>query len=61
MSNRKYESATHQAFVNAKATRISIATLIWPPLDTVVDPAPELVHRETNALAYCNDLDGQIN
>jgi isopenicillin N synthase-like dioxygenase len=38
--------------VNEKATRMSIATPFGPPLETVVSPAPELVHRETNAPAY---------
>ena len=52
MSNGKYKSVLHRAFVNQKATRISIATVIGPPLDTVVGPAPELIHHETNAPAY---------
>jgi isopenicillin N synthase-like dioxygenase len=49
MSNGKYKSIVHRAFVNKKAARISMATVIGPPLDTVVGPVPELVNRETNA------------
>jgi isopenicillin N synthase-like dioxygenase len=52
MSNGKYRSVVHRAFVNEKATRISIATVYGPSLDTVVGPVPELVHRETNPAAY---------
>jgi isopenicillin N synthase-like dioxygenase len=52
MSNGKYKSAVHRAFVNEKATRMSIAAFFTPSLDTVVSPAPELLHRETNAPAF---------
>ncbi|XP_059448280.1 2-oxoglutarate-dependent dioxygenase 19-like [Corylus avellana] len=52
MSNGKYKSVVHRAFVNEKATRISMATIIGPPLDSVVGPAREFVHRENNAPAY---------
>ncbi|XP_059446460.1 2-oxoglutarate-dependent dioxygenase 19-like [Corylus avellana] len=52
MSNGKYKSVMHRAFVNEKATRISVATNFGPPLEMVVNPAPELVHPETNAPAY---------
>ncbi|XP_059446456.1 2-oxoglutarate-dependent dioxygenase 19-like [Corylus avellana] len=52
MSNGKYKSVVHRVFVNEKATRISIVTPFGPSLETVVSPAPELVHRETNAPAY---------
>ncbi|KAG6711029.1 hypothetical protein I3842_05G033100 [Carya illinoinensis] len=47
MSNGKYECAVHRATVNEKATRMSIAMLFGPALETVVGPAPELVDNET--------------
>jgi isopenicillin N synthase-like dioxygenase len=31
---------------------MSIAAFFTPSLDTVVSPAPELLHRETNAPAF---------
>lgn len=52
VSNGKYKSVLHRATVNEKATRISIATVYAPSLDTVVSPAPELVNLETNPPAF---------
>ncbi|XP_035540584.1 protein DMR6-LIKE OXYGENASE 2-like isoform X3 [Juglans regia] len=52
MSNGKYECAVHRATVNGKATRMSIAMLFGPALETVVGPAPELVDNETNPPAF---------
>ncbi|KAF5448454.1 hypothetical protein F2P56_028989, partial [Juglans regia] len=52
VSNGRYKSILHRATVNEKATRISIATVYGPSLDTVVSPAPELVNLETNPPAF---------
>ncbi|GFY89426.1 hypothetical protein Acr_06g0013660 [Actinidia rufa] len=46
LSNGKYKSIRHRAIVNNKATRISLAVVHGPSLDTVVSPAPELVESE---------------
>ncbi|KAI9201529.1 hypothetical protein LWI28_024880 [Acer negundo] len=35
-----------------KATRLSILASLGPPLDKVVAPAPELLHRENRPPAY---------
>ena len=43
LSNGKYKSVVHRAIVNDDATRISLAFVNGPCLDTVVRPAPELV------------------
>ncbi|KAJ1396087.1 Oxoglutarate/iron-dependent dioxygenase [Sesbania bispinosa] len=51
LTNGKYKSVVHRAVVNKKAARISVGTAHGPPLDTVVSPAPELVH-EDNPPAY---------
>lgn len=42
----------HQASVNSKAARISIAVPHWPSLDTLVGPAPELLEREGKPPIY---------
>ncbi|KAK0577251.1 hypothetical protein LWI29_030243 [Acer saccharum] len=52
LSNGKYKSVLHRALVNGGATRVSIATAHGPPLQKVVVPAPELVHRENRPPAY---------
>ncbi|KAK2659832.1 hypothetical protein Ddye_006365 [Dipteronia dyeriana] len=52
LSNGKYKSVLHRAVVNGKATRLSILTSHGPPLDKVVAPAPELLHRENRPSAY---------
>ena len=51
MTNGKYKSVIHRALVNNKTTRISVASPCGPSLDTVVNPAPELVSK-TNPAAY---------
>ncbi|MED6106569.1 hypothetical protein PIB30_005553 [Stylosanthes scabra] len=52
VSNGKYKSVLHRAVVSNKATRISVATVIAPSMDTVVEPASELIDNETNPAAY---------
>ncbi|XP_012069171.2 protein DMR6-LIKE OXYGENASE 2, partial [Jatropha curcas] len=52
VSNGKYKSVLHRAVVNNKVTRISIATVQGPSLDSVVSPAPELLDSERNAPNY---------
>ncbi|KAK0577689.1 hypothetical protein LWI29_037107 [Acer saccharum] len=52
LSNGEYKSVLHRATVNEKATRVSIAIAHGPPLQKVVVPAPELVHRENRPPAY---------
>ncbi|RYR18755.1 hypothetical protein Ahy_B03g063360 isoform B [Arachis hypogaea] len=52
LSNGKYKSVVHRAVVSNKATRISLATVIAPSLDTVVEPASELTDNQTNPAAY---------
>ncbi|XP_002522603.2 2-oxoglutarate-dependent dioxygenase 19 [Ricinus communis] len=74
LSNGKYRSVLHRAVVNNKATRISIATVQGPSLDSIVRPAEELLARERKAPAYTgmkykeylelqqsNNLDGKLN
>uniref|UniRef100_A0A7N0UIQ7 Fe2OG dioxygenase domain-containing protein n=1 Tax=Kalanchoe fedtschenkoi TaxID=63787 RepID=A0A7N0UIQ7_KALFE len=46
MSNGRYKSNVHRVVVNSKATRISIAVAHGPSLETVVQPAAELVDAE---------------
>uniref|UniRef100_A0A6N2LIE5 Fe2OG dioxygenase domain-containing protein n=1 Tax=Salix viminalis TaxID=40686 RepID=A0A6N2LIE5_SALVM len=43
LSNGRYKSVLHQAMVNSKGTRMSIAMAHGPSLDSVVSPAPELL------------------
>ncbi|CAM8994600.1 unnamed protein product [Rhodiola kirilowii] len=43
LSNGRYKSNVHRVLVNNKATRISIALAHGPSLETVVQPAAELV------------------
>ncbi|KAB2614994.1 flavonol synthase 3-like [Pyrus ussuriensis x Pyrus communis] len=45
-------SVMHQATVNNKATRISIATPHGPSVDTIIAPAPELLEKEGQAPKY---------
>ncbi|AES90611.1 putative flavonol synthase [Medicago truncatula] len=52
MSNGKYKSVVHRAAVSNGATRMSLATVIAPSLDTVVEPASELLDNESNPAAY---------
>ncbi|KAA8536426.1 hypothetical protein F0562_028904 [Nyssa sinensis] len=52
LSNGKYKSLVHQAVVNNKATRISLAIANGPSLDTIVGPAAELVNNESHPAAY---------
>ncbi|KAK7319457.1 hypothetical protein RJT34_04178 [Clitoria ternatea] len=53
MSNGKYKSVLHRAVVvSNKATRMSLAIVIAPSLDTVVEPAKELLDNEGNSAAY---------
>ncbi|KAA8538131.1 hypothetical protein F0562_027739 [Nyssa sinensis] len=52
LTTGRYKSVVHRAVVNNKATRISIGTAHGPPLDTVINPAPELVDSETHPAAY---------
>ncbi|KAG6639750.1 2-oxoglutarate-dependent dioxygenase 19-like [Carya illinoinensis] len=52
LSNGKYKSAFHRALVNGTDARISIPILFGPELETVVNPAPELVDNETNPPAF---------
>ncbi|OIW10449.1 hypothetical protein TanjilG_00387 [Lupinus angustifolius] len=52
LSNGKYKSVLHRAVVSNKATRMSLATVIGPSLDTVVEPASELLDNQTNPPAY---------
>ncbi|KAA8536419.1 hypothetical protein F0562_028897 [Nyssa sinensis] len=52
LSNGKYKSLVHQAIVNNKATRISLAIAHGPPLDAIVSPAAELVNNESYPAAY---------
>ncbi|ESW13221.1 hypothetical protein PHAVU_008G178000 [Phaseolus vulgaris] len=50
LTNGKYKSVVHRAVVNTKGTRISVGTAHGPNLDTIVDPAPELVGDDNPAL-----------
>ncbi|KAK1554608.1 hypothetical protein Q3G72_014643 [Acer saccharum] len=52
LSNGKYKSVLHRALVNGGATRVSITTVHGPPLQKVVVPASELVHRENRLPVY---------
>lgn len=52
MSNGKYKSVLHRAVVSNKATRMSLASVIGPSLDTVVEPASELLDNQSNPPAY---------
>lgn len=52
MSNGKYKSVVHRAIVSNGATRMSLATVIAPSLETVVEPASELLDSESNPAAY---------
>ncbi|XP_050209705.1 2-oxoglutarate-dependent dioxygenase 19-like [Mercurialis annua] len=52
LSNGKYKSVLHRAVVNKKATRISIATVQGPSLETVVRPAQNLLEIEGKAAAF---------
>ncbi|XP_020222555.1 protein DMR6-LIKE OXYGENASE 2 [Cajanus cajan] len=52
VSNGKYKSVLHRAVVSNKATRMSLAIVIAPSLDTVVEPAKELLDDERNPAAY---------
>ncbi|TKY59469.1 SRG1 protein [Spatholobus suberectus] len=52
VSNGKYKSVLHRAVVSNKATRMSLAIVIAPSLDTVVEPAKELVDNQSNPAAY---------
>ncbi|KAL2343824.1 hypothetical protein Fmac_005109 [Flemingia macrophylla] len=52
VSNGKYKSVLHRAVVSNKATRMSLAIVIAPSLDTVVEPAKELLDNERNPAAY---------
>jgi len=52
VSNGKYKSVVHRAVVSNKATRISLAIVIAPSLDTVVEPAKELLDSQNNPAAY---------
>ncbi|KAK3230972.1 hypothetical protein Dsin_002853 [Dipteronia sinensis] len=50
--NGKYKSVLHRVVVNGKATRLSILISHGPPLDKVIAPAPESLHRENRPPAY---------
>ncbi|KAG4400980.1 hypothetical protein JHK82_019092 [Glycine max] len=52
VSNGKYKSVLHRAVVSNKATRMSLAVVIAPSLDTVVEPANELLDNQRNPAAY---------
>ncbi|KAK7363103.1 hypothetical protein VNO77_05233 [Canavalia gladiata] len=52
MSNGKYKSVLHRAVVSNKATRMSLAIVIAPSFDTVVEPAKELLENHGNPPAY---------
>ncbi|XP_058760738.1 2-oxoglutarate-dependent dioxygenase 19-like [Vicia villosa] len=52
MSNGKYKSVVHRAAVSKGATRMSLATVIAPSLETVVEPASELLDNARNPAAY---------
>ncbi|RDX77910.1 Protein DMR6-LIKE OXYGENASE 1, partial [Mucuna pruriens] len=52
VSNGKYKSVLHRAVVSNKATRMSLAVVIAPSLDTVVEPAKELLDNQSNPAAY---------
>ncbi|KAJ1386992.1 Oxoglutarate/iron-dependent dioxygenase [Sesbania bispinosa] len=52
MSNGKYKSVLHRAVVSNRATRMSLASVIAPSLDTVVEPASELLDKQSNPTAY---------
>lgn len=52
LSNGIYKSVIHRAVVNNKATRISVGIANGPPLDKIVQPAPELVKSGSRSAAY---------
>lgn len=49
VSNGKYKSVLHRAVLNRESTRMSIVSPVCPSLDTVVEPAPQLVSSESPA------------
>lgn len=73
MSNGRYKSNVHRVVVNSKATRVSIALAHGPSLETVVQPADELVdaangtstgskamkYKDYLKLQQSNQLDGK--
>ncbi|XP_008812217.1 protein DMR6-LIKE OXYGENASE 2-like isoform X2 [Phoenix dactylifera] len=46
VSNGRYKSVLHRAEVNSQSTRLSIASVVAPSLDTIVEPASQLVSDE---------------
>ncbi|KAK7301150.1 hypothetical protein RJT34_12011 [Clitoria ternatea] len=51
LTNGKYKSVMHRAVVNNKVVRISIGIAHGPPLDSIVEPALELLPKD-NPPAY---------
>ncbi|KAK8931339.1 Leucoanthocyanidin dioxygenase [Platanthera zijinensis] len=52
-SNGKFKSVVHRGMVDKRSSRLSVASLIGPPLEGVlVSPAHELVEAETKPDAY---------
>ncbi|XP_042442779.1 2-oxoglutarate-dependent dioxygenase 19-like [Zingiber officinale] len=46
VTNGRYKSALHRAMANGKSTRVSVAMVVGPSLDTVVEPVAALVSSE---------------
>ncbi|XP_008442759.2 probable 2-oxoglutarate-dependent dioxygenase SLC1 [Cucumis melo] len=55
-SNGKYKSVLHRVVVNAKKTRISVATLHSLPFDSIIKPWPKLVNEENPRLYRDTDF-----
>ncbi|OWM67917.1 hypothetical protein CDL15_Pgr010855 [Punica granatum] len=51
-TNGKYKSVIHRAIVNNRKTRLSIAMANGPSLDTIINPAPELLCSVSQPAAY---------
>ncbi|KMZ73300.1 2-oxoglutarate (2OG) and Fe(II)-dependent oxygenase superfamilyprotein [Zostera marina] len=52
LSNGRYKSAIHRALVNAKLSRLSIATFYDPPKSTTIAPAFELINSPNSHPQY---------
>ncbi|CAD5167677.1 unnamed protein product [Musa acuminata subsp. malaccensis] len=50
VTNGRYKSVLHRAVINGRSTRMSIATVVAPSLDTVVEPVAQLVSPERPAM-----------
>ncbi|WOK92784.1 protein DMR6-LIKE OXYGENASE 2 [Canna indica] len=52
LSNGRYKSVLHRVLVNSSKSRMSVASLLSLPFDSVVRPSPELVNDDVNPRLY---------